>query len=236
LDFFQINFTIVWLILAVELIVGTVQEEPPIRLLAMPLPTVMYYFGIVHLSLDFLRARGYNAPFRISSTPKGSVMPTALYVFIEDIVAVDGGGGQKYRRALRDRYLASPYFRQMLFEMNCFWAGGAIVWATITTVIIFTTPRDVAYTVGWTVPFLWAGLWTLITIPWVQADLRREKEAWRRNSIPESHPFTDNITEPARITRLLSVTSHIASKFPFRHSKPPSASPTSSGQGAKEDV
>lgn len=114
----------------------------------MPLPTVMYYFGFVHLTLDYLRARGYQAPFRISSTPKGSVMPTALYVLIEDIVAVDGGGGKKYRRALRDRYLASPYFRQMLFEMNCFWGGGSIICAVIITVVIFTTSRDVAYTVG----------------------------------------------------------------------------------------
>lgn len=113
----------------------------------MPLPTVMYYFGIVHLLLDILRARGYTAPFRISSTPKGSAMPTALYVLVEDIVAVDGGGGQIYRRALRDRYLASPYFRRMLFEQNCFWAGSAIVWATVFTILIFTTPRDVAYVV-----------------------------------------------------------------------------------------
>lgn len=74
-------------------------------------------------------------------------MPTALYVLIEDIVAVDGAGGKIYRRALRDRYLASPYFRQMLFEMNCFWGGGSIAWATLCTVLIFTTPRDVAYTV-----------------------------------------------------------------------------------------
>jgi hypothetical protein len=114
----------------------------------MPLPTVMYYFGIVHILLDILRARGYTAPFRISSTPKGSAMPTALYVLIEDIIAVDGGGGQLYRRALRDRYLASPYFRQMLFEENCFWAGGAIFWATVFTILIFTTPRDVAYVVS----------------------------------------------------------------------------------------
>ncbi|PGH09682.1 hypothetical protein AJ80_07633 [Polytolypa hystricis UAMH7299] len=215
LDFFQINFSIVWLILAVELIVGTVQEEPYIRLLAMPLPTVMYYFGIVHLTLDFLRARGHRAPFRISSTPKGSVMPTALYVLVEDIVAVDGAGGQKYRRALRNRYLASPYFRQMLFEMNCFWGGGSIVFATVTTIVIFTTPRDVAYTLGWTLPFVWAGIWTLITIPWVQADLRREKEAWRCNTFYNAEPYADTIAGPKPLTRFLSVSGRLASMLPF---------------------
>ncbi|PGH35973.1 hypothetical protein GX50_01143 [[Emmonsia] crescens] len=216
LDFFQINFTIVWLILAVELIVGTVQEEPFIRLLAMPLPTVMYYFGIVHLTLDILRAKGYQAPFRISSTPKGSVMPTALYVLIEDIVAVDGAGGQKYRRALRNRYLASPYFRQMLFEMNCFWGGGSIIFATVSTILIFTTPRDVAYVIGWSLPILWAGIWTLITIIWVQADLRKEKAAWAENVILDTEPYTDNIMGPKPKTRLLSTSGRLFSMRPFQ--------------------
>lgn len=114
----------------------------------MVLPTVMFYFGGVHLSLDVLRACGYKAPFRISSTPKGSVMPTALYVLIEDVVAVDGGGGQVYRYALRTRYLSSPYFRRMLFEMNCFWGGGSVIFAAAITAIIFTTPRPIAYTVS----------------------------------------------------------------------------------------
>ncbi|KAK2807997.1 hypothetical protein FQN50_005079 [Emmonsiellopsis sp. PD_5] len=241
LDFFQINFTIVWLILAVELIIGTVQEEPYIRLLAMPLPTVMYYFGLVHLTLDLLRAKGYQAPFRISSTPKGSVMPTALYVLIEDIVAVDGGGGQKYRRALRDRYLASPYFRQMLFEMNCFWGGGSIIFAVITTILIFTTPRDVAYTIGWTLPFVWAGVWTLITIPWVQADLRREKAAWVQNARLDTEPYADTINGMVPTTRFLSTSGRLLSLLPFHKPGTTEAdrekdTPPSSASGVREDV
>lgn len=140
----------------------------------------MYYFGIVHILLDILRARGYSAPFRISSTTKGSAMPTALYVFVEDIIAVDGGGGQKYRRALRDRYLASPYFRRILFEENCFWAGGAILWATVITVLIFTTPRDVAYVVcalplkflKFLSPRASANLSFCVTLAWLDPTLR----------------------------------------------------------------
>jgi hypothetical protein len=114
----------------------------------MVLPTVMFYFGFVHLTLDVLRMMGYKAPFRISSTPKGSVMPTALYALIEDVVAVDGGGGQMYRYALRTRYLSSPYFRRMLFEMNCFWSGGSIIFAAVFTAIIFTVSEPVAFTVS----------------------------------------------------------------------------------------
>lgn len=120
----------------------------------MVLPTVMFYFGIVHLSLDILRMAGYKAPFRISSTPKGSPMPTALYALIEDVVAVDGGGGQIYRYALRTRYLSSPYFRRMLFEMNCFWSGGSIICAAAITAVIFTVSEPVAFTVRQQTPKL----------------------------------------------------------------------------------
>ncbi|KAH8705256.1 hypothetical protein BGW36DRAFT_263589, partial [Talaromyces proteolyticus] len=223
LDFFQINFTFVWLILAVELIVGTVNPDPYLRLLAMPLPTVMFYFGAVHLTLDVLRMTGFKAPFRISSTPQGSVMPTALYVLVEDIVAVDGGGGQKFRYALRTRYLSSPYFRRMLFEMNCFWAGGSLIAAAAITAIIFTTTEDVAYTLGWSLPFAWAALWILITFPWVQAELRREKETWNRVPHYGGERFADDITVNPR-TRMNSFQARI---LPFGREKqisPPGSS------------
>ncbi|KAJ5771848.1 hypothetical protein N7520_002377, partial [Penicillium odoratum] len=194
LDFFQINITIVWLILAVELI------EPHVRLVAMVLPTVMFYFGAVHLTLDILRICGLKAPFRISSTPKGSAIPAALYVLIEDVVTVDGGGGQKYRYALRTRYLSSPYFRRMLLELNFFWSGGSILFAAAITTVIFTVSEPVAYTLGWSLPFLWVSIWTLITIPWVQSDLLREKQTWEENRGLGGIRFTDDITAPAART------------------------------------
>ncbi|KAJ5585049.1 uncharacterized protein N7459_004849 [Penicillium hispanicum] len=237
LDFFHINFTIVWLILAVELIVGTVPEEPYVRLVAMILPTVMFYFGIVHLSLDILRMFGVKAPFRISSTPKGSVMPTALYALIEDVVAVDGGGGQIYRYALRTRYLSSPYFRRMLFEMNCFWSGGSIIFAAAITAIIFTVSEPVAFTLGWTLPFAWAGVWTLITIPWVQSDLRREKKAWAENRGQGGIPWTDDIAAPTARTRFASVQEHLPNLLPWvREKQSAPSTPSADGTDAADAV
>ncbi|PLB40581.1 uncharacterized protein BDW47DRAFT_123595 [Aspergillus candidus] len=229
LDFFQINFTIVWLILAVELVVGSVAEEPHVRLVAMVLPTVMFYFGAVYLSLDILRLFGFKAPFRISSTPKGSTMPTALYVMIEDVVAVDGAGGQIYRYALRTRYLSSPYFRRMLREMNFFWTGGALICAGGITAIVFTTSRPVAFTLGWSLPIVWAIVWTLITIPWVQSDLRREKQAWQENRAHGGIPFTDDVNATSARTRLESVQEHFPHILPWLREKP---STLSDGQSA----
>lgn len=204
-----------------------------VRLLAMPLPTVMFYFGFVHLTLDFLRARGFQAPFRISSTPKGYVMPTALYVLIEDVVAVDGGGGQVYRRALRDRYLSSPYFRQMLFEMNCFWGGGSVIFAAIITALIFTTPRDVAYTVCLS-PLV--GLWFLVLI-FTSLDGLYLSYGQELGSLSLSHgsrpicarrklhggkysvhgiPYTDDITCARPQTRFISASGRLMSSLPFQ--------------------
>ncbi|KAF4763480.1 hypothetical protein HAV15_001889 [Penicillium sp. str.  len=180
-----------------------------VRLIAMVLPTVMFYFGFVYLSLDIFRMMGFKAPFRISSTPKGSVMPTALYALIEDVVAVDGGGGQIYRYALRTRYLSSPYFRRMLFEMNCFWSGGSIICAAAITAVIFTVQENVAFTLGWTLPFVWAIIWTLITIPWVQSDLRREKKAWAENRGQGGIQWVDDISAPTARTRFASVQANI---------------------------
>lgn len=201
-----------------------------------------------------LRICGFKAPFRISSTPKGSTMPTALYVLIEDVVAVDGGGGQIYRYALRTRYLSSPYFRRMLFQMNCFWTGGAIVFAAAFTAIIFTVQENVAFTVsvsgrplqgsaikcttmltdapqlGWTLPLVWAGVWTLITIPWVQSDLRREKKAWEEQRGQGGVPsYTDEVGAPTARTRLESMQSNLPSFLPWvrkpeKASQPPTPS------------
>lgn len=221
----------------------------------------MFYFGFVHLTLDIMRMAGCKAPFRISSTPKGSVMPTALYALIEDVVAVDGGGGQIYRYALRTRYLSSPYFRRMLFEMNCFWSGGSIVCAAAITAVVFTVSEPVAYTVsgprewehrvifgltssaqlGWTLPFVWALIWTLITIPWVQSDLRREKAAWAENRGQGGIPWTDDIAAPTARTRFASVQHHIPNILPWFRDKQdaqdaPSIPSAEGGDGVVQDL
>ena len=39
-------------------------------------------------------------------------------------------------------------------------------------------PAGYLQQVGWVLPFLWAGVWTAITIPWVQHSLAHEYEQW----------------------------------------------------------
>jgi len=178
LDWFHWNYSFAWFIVMLELILGTIPREPPIRLLSMPASTMLFTFSVELLSFEALRYLNITSPCRISSMPKGSILRPAIYSIIEDVVAVDGSGGTAYRERLNARYEASPLFRQMLTRMSWFWAGGAAFIASATTVVIFTVPGPVAYAVGWTVPFIWGGIWTFITIKWVQKSLRREKENW----------------------------------------------------------
>lgn len=162
----------------IELIIGTVPKEPPIRLLAMPVPSMVFAFGLELLIVDALRLLGFTSPIRISSVPAGAPLRPGVYSFIEDVCGVDGSGGTEFRQRLNLRYMASKPFRRMLHRLTLFWAGGALAIAAGTTAMIFTLSRNAAYVVGWTVPFGWAAVWTLITMKWVQWSLKIEGRIW----------------------------------------------------------
>jgi hypothetical protein len=174
---------------------GTVPKEPPIRLLAMPVPSMAFAFGSQMIIIDIMRYFGMKAPVRISSLPRGSALRPGIYSIIEDVCAVDGSGGTEFRQRLNLRYQASHYFRQMLHRLTLFWAFGALAIATVTTVLIFTVNRNVAYVVslcaslhpisiadfmklGWTVPFGWALVWAALTTLYVQKNLKKERKVW----------------------------------------------------------
>jgi hypothetical protein len=148
LDWFHWNLSFAWFFIMIELIAGTCPHDPPIRVLAMPAPTMLFAIGFQLLFLDVLRLRNVPAPCRISSLPKGAPLRPGIYAYIEDICAVDGSGGTEFRQRLNLRYQASKAFREMLHRLTLFWAIGAIVCAAATTTIVFTIPRDAAYVVS----------------------------------------------------------------------------------------
>ncbi|EMC91261.1 hypothetical protein BAUCODRAFT_54366, partial [Baudoinia panamericana UAMH 10762] len=178
LDFFHWNFTLGWFVIMIELIVGTIPEDPPIRLLAMPVVSMLYVFGTELIIADVLRLFHIPAPFRISSMPKGSQLRPCVYSIIEDVVAVDGSGGVAFREALNKRYEDSHVFRAMLRRLGAFWAFGMEAIAIVLTILIFTVQHEAAYVIGWSVPFIWAGIWIVITYYYVKKKLREEKVAW----------------------------------------------------------
>lgn len=76
------------------------------------------------------------------------------------------------------RYEASHIFRAMLRRLGLFWSIGSACMAILCTILIFTVQLDAAYTIGWAVPFIWAGIWAIATIWYVKKMLRAEKIAW----------------------------------------------------------
>ena len=147
-DFFQWNLTFIFAVIIAELVVGTLPAEPMVRLLALPLPTLLAILGLELGLLELGYMYRFLSPFRISSVTRGQTMRPSIYFIIEDIIAVDGDGGSTFRMRLNERYEASPYFRQMLHRLSLFWALPAVVVAVATACLLFLVDRDVAYVVS----------------------------------------------------------------------------------------
>lgn len=76
-------------------------------------------------------------------------MKPGVYVLIEDIVAVDGGGSQEFREALLARYESSKDFRKFIAQMNWFWGIGSITVAGGTTTIVYAVENlNVVFALG----------------------------------------------------------------------------------------
>ena len=73
-------------------------------------------------------------------------------MIIEDVIAVDTGAGRAYRRAINDRYEASPMFRRMLWQLNMFWAVPALAMGAGVTAVVADdrVPQTIAYGIGMT--------------------------------------------------------------------------------------
>ncbi|KAJ4415982.1 hypothetical protein N0V82_007007 [Gnomoniopsis sp. IMI 355080] len=178
LDLFHWNYSLAWIIVMFELIIGTCQTWPPIRLLSLPLTTMLFTFGTELLLVDTLRLFRVPAPIRMSSVPKGAQLRPCIYTMIEDVIAVDGSGGTAFREALNRRYEASHVFRTMLRRLGIFWAVGAEAMAVVCMILVFTVSDDAAFAIGWSVPFVWAGVWTIFTFWYVHRELEKEATVW----------------------------------------------------------
>lgn len=58
-------------------------------------------------------------------------------MLVEDVVAVDGGGGEVFRKQLTERYEASPILRRAMVRLNWFWGVGSCVVAGGTIGIVY---------------------------------------------------------------------------------------------------
>jgi len=147
-----------------------------IRLISLPAALLMYLVATLTFLSLALNRLGWKLPFRFGSVDAGNVVRPAVYYIVEDVVAVDGGGGLEYREAFVARYDGSPIFRKMIWDLSVVWMLYFYVFAVLFTILVFKLPISSVYAVGWAGPFPLAGLMAVWTIFHVKAELRREKE------------------------------------------------------------
>ncbi|KAL2070673.1 hypothetical protein VTL71DRAFT_13699 [Oculimacula yallundae] len=181
-DWVHWNLLLILLIVIAEVSVATAWPVPIVRLLALPLPTIFFVFGLELLVIEVFRSFSIRSPFRVSSTPKGGLLRPALYTLIEDVIAVDGNGGTGYRERLSRRYEESEDFRRLMGRLTYFWLVPALMLNVGVGHLIFWrgVNDDTAYVLGWSLPFVWASFWTILTAYWVRQALDEEKRNWER--------------------------------------------------------
>ncbi|KAG4434698.1 hypothetical protein IFR05_009808 [Cadophora sp. M221] len=197
------------------LIVGAAPHDVFLRVLSMPGPAILYCTAGPIFLMSLYHHFGWKAPFRISSTPKGEPVMPGIFYIVEDIVAVNSGGGRPFREGMFARYKASPIFRKMMRDLSWFWSIPGLIMASAVTVVVVINPvpEPVSYGLGWGIPFLWAGIWAAITVPWVRSVMKKEKESWEAE------------------TKMMKST---MSKPPSTHgSKPPSVQGTEGTEGTE---
>jgi hypothetical protein len=146
-----------------------------IRLISLPAAVLMYLVATLTLLSLALNRLELKLPFRFGSLDAGNVVRPAIFYIVEDIVAVDGGGGIEYRRALGARYDSSPIFRTMIWDLSVVWMLYFYVFAILFTILVFTLPKAAVYAVGWAGTFPLAGLMVIWTIFYVKSQLQRER-------------------------------------------------------------
>jgi len=182
LDFYQISTGLGFTMMTVILIVASIPHEPWIRMLACPVAAFSLQIGLELILSVVLYHFRIRTPVRLSSTPVGMICPPLLFVLVEDLIGVDGNGGQEYRQALRSRFDASPIFRRLLVALTWFWGVGFVTLGVAMMALVFTIPKVIAYGIGWGVPCIWAVIWVWITTRWTQRQLIKEKRWFRSRS------------------------------------------------------
>ena len=151
-------------------------HELQIRLISLPAAVLMYLVATLTLLSLILNALKFKLPFRFGSLEAGNVLRPAVYYIVDDVVAVDGGGGIEYRKAFIARYDSSAIFQRIIWDVSVVWMLYFYVFAILFTVLVFTLPKAAVYAVGWAGPFPLAGLMAIWTTFYVKFQLQRERQ------------------------------------------------------------
>ncbi|KAL2827115.1 hypothetical protein BJY01DRAFT_229263 [Aspergillus pseudoustus] len=183
-DFFHWNYLLGFFLVTIVIVVGLTQEPASVRMTSLPPSILLVQVGLTLVIVGVLAKLGVRQPFPVSSTPAGQIFRPGILVIIEDVVAVDGGRGKLYRAALLERFASSPRFQRLMVDLNWFWGFGGFVMGVILIAVLSSVHAETfAYGLGWTIPWIWAAVWAVITTKWVKSALREEKLTWSESQM-----------------------------------------------------
>ncbi|GJE91564.1 hypothetical protein PsYK624_077140 [Phanerochaete sordida] len=177
-DAFHVLISIALAVYLVPLIIGSSLNPASPRAVAMALPCVMLTFSLPLLLTGLLPNR-LRVPWRMSSFPAYRPLPPLTYTIVEDVIAVDGSGGLRFRHAWAHRYQASAALRALLRATALGWGASGTLVAAGLIVAAWLAPRDTAYGLGFGVPWIWALACTAATLAYTRRMLRRERALWQ---------------------------------------------------------
>ncbi|KAL2823382.1 hypothetical protein BDW59DRAFT_148807 [Aspergillus cavernicola] len=148
-----------------------------LRLFSLILPLTVIQCSIQLLLLESFFLLGFRTPFSFSSVKAGSEFPAGVVLLAEDICAVDGNLGRPFRSALHKRIAASPTLETSLRQLDWIWGlSGVTVGATLIGIIFGVENDEIGVVIAFTIPWIWAFIFTILTIHLVRCSLEKEKQ------------------------------------------------------------
>lgn len=148
LDYFDWNFIFGFVVVSVIISIGISRNPSSVKITSLPLSVLLLLVCGQMVIMIPLRALGLRAPMRFSSIKRGDPLRPAVYVIVEDVVAVDGKQGDVFRAQWNARYESSAPFRMLLVRLDWLWGVSGVVVAGAVIGIIFGVEQDA---VGWAV-------------------------------------------------------------------------------------
>lgn len=174
LDSFMWIYSTALTIMAIPLAVASALDPPLEDFFLMTTPMLVGPLGLWF----FFSLYPWRLPFRISSDPAGTRIKPAIFYIIEDVGAVDARHGRPYRKALHERYAASPPFQHIMWTQTLFWAVGCVIYVGVTAAVTWTATFGFAF--GWVLGqfFVWLLVWAVASVFLYSYGLKRERRWW----------------------------------------------------------
>lgn len=146
-DYFHWNFLFGFVVVTIIIVIGNIYLN--VRTVAFGVPFIVIQVCSQCLFIAVLRSMGWRVPFRISSVAAHEPARSGVYLLAEDIVGVDGGQGQTFRRELAARYEASETVRNLCWRLDIMWGiSGIIVGGGIIAILYAVPSANLAFILG----------------------------------------------------------------------------------------